>query len=73
MATCSATPMDLVLTEAALTVRPLMSATAATKLFGPERVVIASTQALVAVKGATPLEVVASGPSAASSASRRAT
>ncbi|KAH6944567.1 hypothetical protein HPB50_004090 [Hyalomma asiaticum] len=29
--------------------------------------------ALVAVKGATPLEVVASGPSAASSASRRAT
>ncbi|KAL1422806.1 hypothetical protein MTO96_021707 [Rhipicephalus appendiculatus] len=37
MATCSATPTDLVLTEAALMVRRLMSTTAATKLFGPER------------------------------------
>ncbi|KAL1414934.1 hypothetical protein MTO96_029975 [Rhipicephalus appendiculatus] len=37
MATCSATLTDLVLTEAALMVRPLMSTTAATKLFGPER------------------------------------
>ncbi|KAL1420169.1 hypothetical protein MTO96_024512 [Rhipicephalus appendiculatus] len=37
MATCSATPTDLVLTEAALMVRPLMSTTAATNLFGPER------------------------------------
>ncbi|KAL1423846.1 hypothetical protein MTO96_003759 [Rhipicephalus appendiculatus] len=37
MATCSASPADLVLTETALTVRPLTSTTAATKLFGPER------------------------------------
>ncbi|KAH6948667.1 hypothetical protein HPB50_025743 [Hyalomma asiaticum] len=37
MATCLMTPMDLVLTEPALTMRLLMSTTAATKLLGPER------------------------------------
>ncbi|KAH6934448.1 hypothetical protein HPB50_024422 [Hyalomma asiaticum] len=37
MTTCTATPMDLVLSEAELTVRQLHSTTATTKLFGPQR------------------------------------